>query len=117
MLYMASSRSLAVLEVLVHLNPLIIPDSFCLAEIEVPEYSITQLDAQLLPDNWQDISAPGMLKELGDEFLKKQEYLLMKVPSAVVPAEFNYVLNPLHPSVKDVRIINKEPFNFDERLL
>ena len=117
MLYMASSRSLAVLEVLVHLNPLIIPDNFCLAEIEVPDHNVTHLDADLLPHNWQDISAPAILKELGDEFLRKQEYLVMQVPSAVVPAEFNYVLNPLHPGIKDVRIPNKEPFNFDERLL
>lgn len=117
MLYLASSRSLALLEVLVHLSPLIIPDNFCVAEIEVPEHSISLLDVALLPDNWRDVSAPVILKELGDNFLKNNKHLLMKVPSAIVPAEHNYLLNPLHPDVKDVRIINKEPFGFDERLL
>lgn len=117
MLYLASSRALAVLEVLVHLTPLIIPDNFCLTEIEVPDHSITQLDMALLPHNWQDVSGPAILREMGDAFLKKQEHLLMRVPSAVVPAEYNYVLNPLHPEAKNVRISNKEPFNFDERLV
>ncbi|MDN5284133.1 MAG: hypothetical protein JWR38_407 [Mucilaginibacter sp.] len=117
MLYLASSRALAVLEVLVHLNPLIIPNNFCLAEIEVPDNSITQLDTALLPHNWQDVSAPALLREIGDAFLRKQEYLLMRVPSAVVPAEYNYVLNPQHAEAKNIRIINKKSFNFDERLI
>ena len=117
MLYLASSRALAVLEVLVHLNPLIIPSNFCLAEIEVPDNSITLLDIALLPRNWQDVSAPALLKEIGDTFLKKQKYLLMRVPSAVVSAEYNYVLNPQHPEARNIKIINKEPFNFDERLI
>jgi RES domain-containing protein len=117
MLYLASSRALAVLEVLVHLNPLIIPNNFCLAEIEVPDSSITLLDTALLHHNWQNVSAPGALREIGDAFLKKQEYLLMGVPSAVVPAEYNYVLNPQHPEAKNITVINKVPFNFDERLI
>lgn len=117
MLYLASSRSLAMLEVLVHLNPLIIPDNFCLAQIEVPDHSITSLDVTLLPDNWREVSAPGILKELGNEFLKNGRHLLMKVPSAIVPAEFNYLLNPLHPEAGKVSVAIKEPFGFDERLL
>ena len=117
MLYLASSRALAVLEVLVHLSPLIIPENFCLTEIEVPDNSITLLDTSLLPHNWQDVSGPVVLREMGDAFLKKQGHLLMKVPSAVVPAEYNYVLNPLYPEAKNIKIINKEPFNFDERLI
>ncbi|MDN3549359.1 RES family NAD+ phosphorylase [Mucilaginibacter aquaedulcis] len=117
MLYLASSISLAVLEVLVHLNPLIVPDNFCLAEIEVPDDSIALLDTVLLPKNWQDVSAPGMLRELGDDFLKKQQYLLMKVPSAVVPAEYNYVVNPQHPDAKKIQIVKKAHFSFDDRLL
>jgi RES domain-containing protein len=117
MLYLASSRALAVLEVLVHLTPLIIPENFCLTEVEVPDHSIMLLDIALLPDNWQDVSAPAVLKELGDIFLKKQEYLLMKVPSAIVPVEYNYVLNPLHPEAKNIQVIHKEPFSFDVRLI
>lgn len=117
MLYTASSRSLAMLEVLVHLSPLIVPDDFCLVEIEVSEDSITTLDPTLLPANWRDIAAPVQLRKLGDEFLKKCEYLIIKVPSAIVPAEYNYLINPSHPAISSVKLMNREPFSFDNRLL
>ncbi|MDR3694253.1 RES family NAD+ phosphorylase [Mucilaginibacter sp.] len=114
--YLASSRALAVLEVLVHLQPLMIPDDYCLVEIEVPENSITQILINDLPDNWKDISPPLALKQTGDEFLKKRDHLLMKVPSSIVPMEYNYLLNPLHPDIKKVKVLKKEPFDFDSRL-
>ncbi|UOE47698.1 RES family NAD+ phosphorylase [Mucilaginibacter sp. SMC90] len=117
MLYLASSRSLAVLEVLVHLDPLIIPGNYCLVEIEVPDDKITTVKVEQLPEDWRDISGPVILREFGDTFLKKQEYLLMKVPSSIVPAEYNYLLNPLHPDAFDVKLLKREPFGFDRRLL
>jgi RES domain-containing protein len=116
-IYLASSRSLAVLEVLVHLPPLMIPDNYCLVEIEVPDNSITRISINDLPDNWKDISPPIALRQTGDEFLKKQEHLLMQVPSSIVPMEFNYLLNPHHQAMKKVKILTKEPFDFDERLV
>jgi RES domain-containing protein len=57
------------------------------------------------------------LRQLGDEFLKKREYLVMKVPSSIVPAEYNYLINPLHPAASAVKLTNTETFSFDERLL
>jgi RES domain-containing protein len=116
-LYLASSRSLAVLEVLVHLPPLMIPDDYCLVEIEVPDNSITHIAVDQLPPAWKDISPPVALKQIGDDFLRKQEHLLMKVPSSIVPAEYNYLLNPLHHTIKKVKVLKKQPFNFDERLV
>jgi RES domain-containing protein len=116
-IYLASSRSLAVLEVLVHLPPLMIPNNYCLVEIEVPDDSITQLSPDDLPANWRDISPPLALKQTGDEFLKKQEHLLMKLPSSIVPMEYNYLLNPLHQDIRKVKISGKNPFNFDGRLV
>jgi RES domain-containing protein len=116
-IYLALSRSLAVLEVLVHLPPLMIPDNYCLTEIEVPDNSIIQIPIEQLPDNWKDISPPVALKQIGDEFLKKQSHLLMKVPSSIVPMEYNYLLNPQHSSMKKVKILKKESFDFDKRLV
>lgn len=117
MLYTASTRALAVLEVLVHLNPLIVPDNFCLVEIEVPEDSIYTLNPNLLPANWRSVSPQTALRNLGDAFLKQQTSLLMKVPSSIVPAEYNYLLNPLHPDAVKARVVNRESFSFDERLI
>ncbi|MES2266636.1 MAG: RES family NAD+ phosphorylase [Bacteroidota bacterium] len=117
MVYLASSRALAVLEVLVHLPPLLLPDNFCVAEIKVPENSILTLDATTLPENWKDAVPPAELKTLGNQFIKETKYLMMKVPSSVVPEEYNYLLNPWHPDIKKVSIISTHPFSFDDRLL
>jgi RES domain-containing protein len=114
--YLASSRSLALLEVLVHLPPLMVPDNYCLVEIDVPDHSITKIEIEELPANWKDISPPIALKHKGDDFLKKPEYLLMKMPSSIVPMEYNYLLNPQHAAMKKVKILKKDPFDFDMRL-
>jgi RES domain-containing protein len=116
-LYVASSRSLAVLEVLVHLPPLLIPNDFCLVEIGVPDNSFGVISPEDLPDNWKAISPPLALKQLGNTFLKKQDHLLLQLPSAIVPNEFNYLLNPLHKDISKVKILNKQTFDFDERLV
>ena len=115
--YLASSCSLAMLEVLVHLQPLMIPDDYCLVEVEVSDKHVLTIATDILPDNWTDICPPQILARIGDDFLKKQEYFMLKVPSAIVPAEYNYLLNPLHPDMKKVKIIKKEPFDFDSRLM
>lgn len=112
-LYLASSRSLAILEVLVHLTPLMIPNNYCLVEIEVSDSGVSPLhiDIKDLPPNWKDISPPNELKKIGDYFLKQQTDLLLKLPSAIVPAEYNYLLNPLSMRIKDVKIIKKQSFD------
>lgn len=116
-LYLASSQSLALLEVLVHLTPLIIPKDYYAIEIEVPEESILTIDPKFLPVDWNDLLPPAALKKIGDAFLADNKYLSMKVPSAIVPDEFNYLLNVNHPLMDEVRVIKKKPFSFDERLV
>jgi len=115
--YLASSRSLAILEVLVHLQPLMIPNDFCLVEVEVPDNSISQVFADDLPANWKDISPPAILKQIGNNFLENKKYLMLKVPSSIVPMEHNYLVNVLHPDMKKVKVLSKESFDFDSRLV
>jgi RES domain-containing protein len=116
MLYTASSRSLAILEALVHLPTAIIPDDFCLITFDTPE-DIFEPDTTLFPPNWNAYPEPDVLKRTGDFFLMQNQHLLMKVPSAIVKAEHNYLINPTHALVGQIRILNTEPFTFDERLL
>lgn len=117
MVYLASSRALAVLEVLVHLQPMVMPANFCIAEVKVPEQSVLTLDATTLPLNWRDAASPAELKQIGNQFIQETRYLMMKVPSAIVPQEYNYLINPWHPDIKKVSIINTDPFSFDDRLI
>ena len=116
-LYLASTRALSVLEVLVHLQPLLVPDNFCLAEIEVPDNSITQIALASLPKNWRNIAPVAEIKKIGDDFLAVNRHLLLQLPSAIVPEEFNYMVNPLHPDMAKVKVIKRVPFSFDERLI
>lgn len=116
MVYLASSRSLAVLEVLVHLPPALIPANYCLITVDVPD-DVQKLDPKLLPPNWQAYPEPAFLRTLGDQFSKQNKHLLFQVPSAVVKQEYNYLLNSAHPKATEVKIINQEIFTFDERLI
>ncbi|MDB5002480.1 MAG: hypothetical protein JWQ34_705 [Mucilaginibacter sp.] len=115
MVYLASSRSLAVLEALAHLSPTNMPDDYCMITIEAPD-SIDELNINTLPKNWNEYPEQNILKQIGNRFLQQNKQLLLKVPSALVNEEFNYLMNPLHKLATSVKIITKKPFSFDERL-
>ena len=116
-IYLASSQALALLEILVHLSPLIEPKNYLLLRIEVPENSIKEVKYADLPYDWNSDLPQISLKKVGDDFLTSNRYLLLRVPSAIVPGEYNYLLNVQHPEMKGVKIKSKELFNFDKRLL
>jgi RES domain-containing protein len=113
--YLASSRSLAMLEALAHLSPTNVPDDLCLMVVDVPE-DFTELDHNLLPQAWERYDDQYALKQIGNNVLLKKEKLLLKVPSALVKQEFNFLFNPLHPKASEAKIISIEPFAFDPRL-
>jgi len=113
--YLAASRSLAMLESLVHLNPTNIPDDLCLITVEVPD-DYQELDYKLLPENWERYDDQYILKQTGNNFLLKKEKLLLKVPSAIVKQEFNFLYNPLHSKAAEAKIMATEPFVFNGRL-
>ena len=114
--YLAGSVSLAVLEVLVHLPPALIPKDFVIVTFDVPD-DVSNLDTSLLPADWSQYPEPISLRYYGDTFVIENKHLLLKVPSAVVPKENNYLLNPKHGKISKVKIINREPFDFDRRLI
>jgi len=116
MLYLASSRSLAALETLAHFIPTNIPGELVMLTIEAPD-DFLEIPENVLPDNWNEYPEQHIVKQIGNSFLQRNEHLLLKVPSALVPEEFNYLMNPLHPKAGKVKIIKKVPFNFDARLL
>lgn len=112
--YLAATTSLAALEVLVH----------AASYTDLPEYrafpvefdSALVLDLPELPPDWQQSPAPASTKSLGSHWAREGKSALLRVPSAVVPWEYNYVLNILHPDYAKVRIGEPRPFTFDPRL-
>lgn len=115
-LYSAGGPSLAMLESLVHFGGRVVGD-FCQIAIEVPEGSICDLKQEDLPDNWRESPSPDILKAFGNRFIADHKYLMLKVPSVLVPDESNYLINPAHPDFKQIRILVKSKIRFDERLL
>ncbi|MDR6784728.1 RES domain-containing protein [Pedobacter africanus] len=115
-LYMASSRALAALEVLAHLTNIQDPESFCITVFEVPEKSIEEVEKELLPTNWNSYPSPSSLRKRGDTFARANKALLLKVPSAIVEDEYNYILNVSHPLADKVKIVEVKAFLFDKRL-
>ena len=112
--YTAQNLSLAALEVFVHLES----DRVSLVAIQVnfpPSLSIEEVSVESLPANWQDTAFYPKLQQIGKEWLISRRSPILKVPSAIVPVENNYLLNPEHP---DVTYIRDEPieFVFDRRM-
>ena len=116
MLYTAENISLAVLEILVHLQDVEIPTDYWLVKIQVPDDGkITTIEPGKLKKRWQDDA--GYTQFIGSEFIKNNDSLVLKVPSAVITEECNYLLNPLHKNFTKAKIIDTREFNFDHRLL
>ncbi|QQL48636.1 RES family NAD+ phosphorylase [Mucilaginibacter ginkgonis] len=114
--YLADSQSLAVLEVLVHIRLQAAPADHVLVTLYVPE-DIIDINTDKLPSRWNDVYPPALLRKYGDDFVDDGKSLLLKVPSAVVPQQFNYLMNPAHPKMAEVKVISAEPFSFDSRLM
>jgi RES domain-containing protein len=116
--YAASHLSLSIVEVLVHTDPDLIPDDLTAFEIDVPaDATIASVGAGDLPAHWADIPNHPACRELGDAWLQRGEHPLLAVPSAVVPEELNYLINPAHPAAAGLRVVQSRPFVFDPRLL
>ncbi len=117
-LYTSDSRALCTAEIAVHTPIGLIPRDYFLTTIEIPdELKVDLVKTEYLPKNWRDFPYAGINQEIGDEFLNKGEFLILKVPSVVVQGDYNYLINPAHKDFKKIKIINKELlFSFDERL-
>lgn len=115
MLYTTQHISLAVLEMLVNTNFKDYSIALELLYIQFPANpSTTEIKLSKIKDNWKDDTS--YTKFIGDEFIKQQQSLLLKVPSAVINEEFNFLANPLHTDFKKIKIINTKSFWPDQRL-
>src|ERR1700761_3726856 len=110
-LYTACSRALAVLEVAVHVPFGILPVNYYMTTIELPDsVVIVKLKLADLPANWNRNPIVKATQYLGDDFLISNKNLILEVPSATVPGDCNYLINPRHPDFKKVKIIKNELF-------
>ena len=86
--------------------------------VSVPDaVNTTVIDPADLPDGWRQTPPPPVLQSIGKTWLDAGETAILEVPSAIVPQESNYVLNPLHADFKRLSIGKADPFALDMRLL
>ncbi|WP_447554477.1 RES family NAD+ phosphorylase [Vreelandella sp. EE22] len=113
----ASSESLALLEIMVHLESYRLLEAYALLRLTLPAESILRVGIEDLPDNWQEAPAPAETAELGDGWLASKQSLALALPSVIVPRELNYMLNPAHPLFDQITTTAEElTFQADPRL-
>ena len=113
----SETLSLAGLERLVHFAPALSPSNLASIKILIPDESNVQTVNPLeLPSDWRTYPAPESLARIGDAWYDVRKTLLLKVPSAVIPQEYNVLINAEHPAIASVRVMDVAPFTFDCRL-
>jgi len=115
---MSENRSLAVLEILVHLSSSL-PDRYLLGAADIPDdIPVEKVDATYLPENWAALNPREQLatRRIGDEWVEQRKSAVLAIPSVIV-GELNYVLNPAHPDFGRISFVEPVPFRFDVRLI
>ena len=115
--YTSGSKSLAMLELLVHLDvahplPRLVAMAF-----SIDERFIETLPSSDLPRGWRSLRGMAETRGIGDEWLASRRTLALAVPSVIVPEETNYLLNPEHPAFVRLKFGNPAPLRLDHRLV
>jgi len=116
MVYTCGTASLAVLEVRVHTGPEGEGIPYVLCRIKIPKNLITAVDSRSLPSDWRQNPPPSSTQILGAEWARSRKSVVLRVPSVIVPEDFNYLINPLHEDCAKLRKITKQDYFLDSRL-
>jgi len=115
--YTAGSLSLAALEMLVHLNSAELLSSYSYAKLEFEEKDVLPVeDLVKLPKNWSASPPSIAIQRIGDEWAASLQSLVLRVPTSVVPGEFNYLINIAHPRFAYIQRSRPSTFPLDKRL-
>ncbi len=117
-MYTSGHLSLCVLEQLVHLDPEEVPDDLTAFRVEVPEeLLIERIEAQDLPEDWNRVADHPECQRIGELWVEGESSPVLEVPSAVLPREMNYLVNPRHPEADSIQVSGLEGFRLDKRLV
>ena len=116
--YTSSTRALALLETLAHTPAKMLGEKiYILVSLSVPDsIKPEEIDKEKLTAGWDAPDTRPLTKKLGDKFLRSKSELLLSVPSVLLHEENNYLINPMHPDIKKVKLVNKRRINFDVRI-
>jgi RES domain-containing protein len=115
MLYTSQARSLAMLELIVHFSASsALKLDYSFLTIHINQDSIIDLDRNVLPSNILNLNQ-NILWEISEDYFLKRDILALRVPSVLIPEEFNVLLNPSHLEYKEIHAQNIEKVSLDER--
>lgn len=114
--YTASSVSLAMLEILVHVNREDVPEGRRMLAYEIPDSALAELPPNRWPRGWDKLPYSDAVRRVGDGFVRDGRQLALRVPSAVARGEFNVLVNPAHPQFGQIRLLADDPLALDPRL-
>ncbi len=115
--YASTTRALAALEYLVHIDPVDVPRDLVLLTIAISDAKRDAIPAAMLPAGWEHVLEHPNCQELGDAWLAEAASAVLEVPAAPIPEERNVLLNPRHADAAVITEIARRPFRFDPRLL
>jgi RES domain-containing protein len=116
MVYTAEHASLAILEILVHLEAVSLLPAYVLFRIEFEQALVGTIDDDELPADWSSYPAPAGLRAIGDRWAAEERSAILSVPSVIVPIERLNLLNPRHPDFQHIELGERQPISLDPRL-
>jgi len=117
MVYTAGTLSLALLEIIVHLETKNTLKYFKAIPISFSDLLVKTIQPAALPLSWNKTPPSFITKTIGDEWVRQLASAVLCVPSAVVPNEQNYLINPRHPDFKKIEIGEQVDLPADPRIL
>ncbi len=115
-LYTSQSRALALLEFTANVGLDFIPPKLCFSVIEIQDELIETIKNEDLPLNWKAIPSSSSTQIFGSEKLKNSELPIFRVPSVVIPNEFNFIINPSKLTLENIKVIAVEEYQYDYRI-
>ena len=104
------------LEYFVHIDPDRPPNDLVVVEADVPDnVPRVSINPKQLPANWRQVPGPAALTAFGDEFVRNERATVLTIPSALAPAESNWLINPRHPAFVRIKVYPAEAFQYDSR--
>ena len=117
-IYTSGSRSLAAWEKLVHVTDLsLLPDKLVMMEISIPDSRIEVVPKKIFEKGWKTYPYKKTTIDFGTRFLTDTKKLVLKIPSAIIDGEYNYMINPSAIFMNECSIEEIQPFNFDNRIM
>jgi RES domain-containing protein len=115
--YVSEHQSTAALEVFANRVPFILDERYKAFCLEWPDNLTEIFPTTKLPANWRISPPPAETKEIGDRWVKEGRSAALALPSAISPADTNFLLNPEHADFNRIRIHPPIDYEFDSRLL